>query len=120
MLLDIHVYCPHSWATVRFFIIKDQQKRKMNSTNDRRSNTPDGNGDPNASDKQEETDAEKEESDVIHEADDIERSTKTTEVEEDVSITMIRQTMHRLWETNDFLEESYKMDLEVRNVHVIP
>ena len=92
----------------------------MNSTNERRSNARDGNEDPNASVKQEETNTEQEEVDVINETDNNERSRKTSvsekEAEEDVGVNIIRQTMHRLWETNNFLEESYKMDLEVRQI----
>lgn len=39
--------------------------------------------------------------------------------EDDVRTTIVRQTMHRLWETNDFLEQSYQMDLEVKHIMML-
>ena len=91
--------------------------RIMNSSNERKSNIPGEERDENAS--LEKLDTEKVKEDDTLDKDDENESRSNTpesekETEKDVDLNTVRQTMQRLWETNDFLKESYQLDLKVR------
>ena len=94
--------------------------RIMNSSNERKSNIPGEERDENASLEQANTEKGNED-DAVDKDDENESRSNTPEsekeTEKDVDLNTIRQTMQRLWETNDFLKESYQLDLMVRNIH---